>query len=111
MKIVEIGCGAGNSVFPLLAGNENTELELYAYDYSNHAVKVVQNHPMYLKPPLGKIHAAVWDLSSKEVGVPPGLEEGTADMVILVFVLSALHPDEWERAIGNVYRVRSLYLF
>jgi len=109
MKIVEIGCGAGNSVFPLLSSNENPDLSLYAYDYSSHAVKVVQHHPLYLDPPLGTIHASVWDLTSKDT-LPDGLEEGTVDIVILVFVLSALHPDEWARAIANVYKVRIIHL-
>ncbi|KAG7094181.1 hypothetical protein E1B28_007789 [Marasmius oreades] len=104
MKIAEIGCGAGNSVFPLLAGNQNPQLELYAYDYSNHAVKLVQNNPLYTSPPVGKIHAAVWDLSSPDA-LPPGVEEGSVDIVVLVFVLSALHPDEWERAVSNVHKI------
>ena len=34
--------GAGNSVFPLLSANQNPELRLRAYDYSSHAVKLVQ---------------------------------------------------------------------
>lgn len=34
--------GAGNSVFPLLASNQNPNLKLYAFDYSSHAVKLVQ---------------------------------------------------------------------
>lgn len=40
--IVEIGCGAGNSVFPLLASNQNPDLSLFAFDYAHHAVKLVQ---------------------------------------------------------------------
>ena len=34
--------GAGNTVFPLLAMNKNPHLSLRAYDYSSHAVKLVQ---------------------------------------------------------------------
>lgn len=34
--------GAGNAVFPLLSANNNPLLELHAYDYSSHAVKLVQ---------------------------------------------------------------------
>ncbi|KAG6830359.1 hypothetical protein H0H87_008365 [Tephrocybe sp. NHM501043] len=102
--IAEIGCGAGNSVFPLLASNKNPHLQLRAYDYSSHAVKLVQNNELYLSPPAGSIHAAVWDLTSAE-GLPVGLEPETVDIVILVFVFSALHPDEWGRAISNIYKM------
>ncbi|KAF5351286.1 hypothetical protein D9758_007997 [Tetrapyrgos nigripes] len=104
IKIAEIGCGAGNSVFPLLAANKNPQLSLYAYDYSNHAVKVVQNHPLYLDPPLGTLHASVWDLTSPDT-LPDGLEPGSVDIIILVFVFSALHPDEWGRAVRNVHKL------
>ena len=34
--------GAGNSIFPLLSANRNPDLHLRAYDYSSHAVKLVQ---------------------------------------------------------------------
>ncbi|KAH6915809.1 actin filament binding protein [Coprinopsis sp. MPI-PUGE-AT-0042] len=100
--VAEIGCGAGNSAFPLLAANENPELRIHAYDYSSHAVKVVQNAPLYLEPPIGSIQASVWDLTSKQ-GIPADLQPGTVDIVVLVFVLSALHPDEWVQAVDNIH--------
>ncbi|KAJ3890455.1 methyltransferase [Lentinula edodes] len=104
IKIAEFGCGAGNSIFPVLSVNQNPQLELYAYDYSNHAVKLVQHNPLYASPPCGSIHSAVWDLSSDD-SLPPGLAPASVDIVILVFVLSALHPDEWASAIRNVRKV------
>ncbi|TDL23711.1 methyltransferase [Rickenella mellea] len=104
VRIAEIGCGAGNSVFPLLSANLNPELELHAFDYSNHAVKLVQNNPLYISPPVGKIHASVWDLSTSE-SLPQGIQPGTVDIVVLIFVLSALHPNEWPNAIANIYRM------
>ncbi|KAG2011935.1 actin filament binding protein [Coprinopsis cinerea AmutBmut pab1-1] len=100
--VAEIGCGAGNSAFPLLSSNKNPELRIHAYDYSSHAVKVVQNNPLYKSPPVGSIQASVWDLTSKE-GLPSDLAPGSVDIVVLVFVLSALHPDEWIQAIDNVH--------
>jgi len=101
--------GAGNSVFPLLSANQNPHLSLYAYDYSSHAVKLVQNNPLYRSPPLGTIEAAVWDVTSWD-SLPPGLEPGSVDIVIMVFVLSALHPAEWGRAIRNIHSVRASLL-
>lgn len=41
-RIVEVGCGAGNTVFPLLRLNENPQLEIFACDYSAKAVEVVK---------------------------------------------------------------------
>lgn len=41
-KVVEIGCGAGNTVFPLLSVNENPDLVVHACDFSKRAVEVVK---------------------------------------------------------------------
>ncbi|KAI0058943.1 methyltransferase [Artomyces pyxidatus] len=98
--VVEIGCGAGNAIFPLLSANSNPELRIHAFDYSSHAVKLVQNNPLYLSPPCGTMNSAVWDLSSDSL--PEGVQPGTADIIVLVFVLSALHPNEWNRAVSNI---------
>ncbi|KAJ6607006.1 S-adenosyl-L-methionine-dependent methyltransferase [Mycena sp. CBHHK59/15] len=103
MTIVEVGCGAGNAVFPLLAANLNPNLTLRAYDYSHHAVKLVENNPLYTSPPIGSIHAAVWDLTSDSL--PEGVEPGTVDIISMVFVFSALHPDEWVKAVTNVHKM------
>ncbi|KAG6877033.1 hypothetical protein C0993_010907 [Termitomyces sp. T159_Od127] len=104
MIIAELGCGVGNSVFPLLASNKNPNLQLRAYDYSTHAIKLVQNNELYISPPAGSIRAAVWDLTSSD-GLPANLQPESVDIVILVFVFSALHPDEWGRALANIHRM------
>ncbi|KAM5534498.1 hypothetical protein V8D89_011830 [Ganoderma adspersum] len=103
LTIAEIGCGAGNAVFPLLSANQNPHLDLRAYDYSNHAIKLVQNNPLYTAPPMGTIQAAVWDLTSNTL--PPHVEPGTVDIILLIFVLSALHPCEWANAVSNVHKL------
>ena len=33
------------------------------------------------------------------------MEPGSVDIVVLVFVISALQPDEWDRAIVNIHKV------
>ncbi|KAF9525950.1 S-adenosyl-L-methionine-dependent methyltransferase [Crepidotus variabilis] len=104
ITIVEVGCGAGNSVFPLLSSNQNEELRVLAYDYSPHAVKLVQNDQQYLSPGVGTINASVWDVTSQN-GLPSDIQLESVDIVIFVFVLSALHPDEWGRAVHNIHQM------
>ncbi|KAF8548710.1 methyltransferase [Imleria badia] len=104
ITICEIGCGAGNAAFPLLSANKNPRLAIRAYDYSSHAVKLVQQNSLYADPPIGSIQAAVWDLTSEST-LPPGVESETVDIVLCVFVLSALHPNEWGKAIANIHRM------
>lgn len=101
--VVEVGCGAGNAIFPLLEQNRNPELRIHAFDYSSHAIKLVQHNTLYTSPPCGTIAASVWDLSS--AAPPPGLTPRSADILVLVFVLSALHPSEWPRAVSNIAQI------
>jgi tRNAThr (cytosine32-N3)-methyltransferase len=49
------------------------------------------------------IQADVWDAASEEL--PPGLEEGSVDVVLMIFIFSALSPSQWKQAVQNIYRV------
>ncbi|KAH9019631.1 S-adenosyl-L-methionine-dependent methyltransferase, partial [Lactarius pseudohatsudake] len=98
--VVEVGCGAGNAIFPLLEQNRNPKLCIHAFNYSSHAIKLIQHNTLYTSPPCGTITASVWDLSSTLP--PPDLAPRSADILVLVFVLSALHPSEWPQAISNI---------
>jgi len=88
----------------LLTANQNPDLHLHAYDYSHHAVKLVQRDPLYVSPPFGTIHASTWDVTSQD-GLPSDIVPWTVDIAILVFVMSALHPDEWGMAVNNVQKM------
>ncbi|TQS33077.1 hypothetical protein Golomagni_06585 [Golovinomyces magnicellulatus] len=103
--VLEVGCGAGNTVFPLLEINKNPKLTIHACDYSAEAVGVVRSNPLCSSAPAGaKCHASVWDLSSS-TALPTGLEEGSVDVVVLIFVFSALHPREWTQAVSNIRKL------
>jgi tRNAThr (cytosine32-N3)-methyltransferase len=131
--VVEIGCGAGNTVFPLLAKNENPQLVVHACDYAPSAVELVKSNPNYPVPPHGKgrLFSSVWDLTCPPVraddassstpptesshdeppreprrnSLPEGIEEGTVDVAVMIYVMSALHPGEWARAVANAWKV------
>ncbi|KAF9926121.1 hypothetical protein FBU30_004265 [Linnemannia zychae] len=99
-NVMEIGCGAGNTMFPLLNESKNPKLFVYACDFSSTAVKVVQSNRLYDEK-RGK--AFVWDLASDDI--PPEVEPESMDVLVLIFVFSALHPDKWNQAIDNLYKL------
>ena len=102
--VLEIGAGAGNTAFPIMKANENEELLLHACDFSRKAVELIRSSPLYNAPSGGgRIEATVWDVSSAEL--PEGLSENSVDVVLLIFIFSALSPQQWEAAVRNVYRV------
>ncbi|KAI4250119.1 MAG: hypothetical protein L6R40_000291 [Gallowayella cf. fulva] len=98
--LLEVGAGAGNTCFPILRGNENEELKVYACDFSQKAIDLIRESEGYDEEHL---RAEVWDVASADL--PPGLEEGAVDVVIMVFVFSALHPTQWKQAVFNVWRL------
>lgn len=49
------------------------------------------------------MQADVWDVASDEL--PPGLSEGSVDVVVMIFIFSALSPLQWKKAVQNIHRV------
>lgn len=96
--VLEIGCGPGNAALPLLA--QYPRLRICASDISPTAVRLLTAHPSF---PADRCSACVWDVADAR-GLPASVAEGSADAALLIFVLSALPPDAFARAAGNVFR-------
>ncbi|KAH7391953.1 S-adenosyl-L-methionine-dependent methyltransferase [Pyrenochaeta sp. MPI-SDFR-AT-0127] len=104
--LLEVGAGAGNSAFPILQRSSNKRLKIHACDFSKKAVELIRNHELY---DTEFIQADVWDVAaspdSDNGGLPPGLQEGSVDVVLMIFIFSALSPKQWDQAVRNVWRV------
>ena len=104
--LLEVGAGAGNSAFPILQRSQNKRLKIHACDFSKKAVELIRNHELYDPE---RIQADVWDVAaspdSENGGLPPGLIEGSVDVVLMIFIFSALNPKQWDQAVRNIWRV------
>lgn len=100
ITILEIGAGAGNTAFPILALNHNPDLKIHACDFSKKAVEVMRENEAYNS---NNIQADVWDITSESL--PPGLDNQSVNIAILIFTFSALSPSQWKQAVNNVYRI------
>lgn len=98
--VLEVGAGAGNTAFPILRENENERLRIWACDFSEKAIATIRSGGEYGSECL---RAEVWDVASPEL--PAGLEEGMVDVVIMIFIFSALEPKQWRAAVQNIYRL------
>jgi tRNAThr (cytosine32-N3)-methyltransferase len=87
-----------------LAQNENPDLFVYAADFSSSAVDLVKNNKQY--DPTRSL-AFVWDLTSEDI--PEDIEPGSLDMIVLIFVFSALAPEQWAQAVKNITKVTKYY--
>ena len=99
-KILEVGAGAGNTAFPILAANENEDLIIHACDFSKKAIDLIRANQAYDE---NKVKADVWDIASDQL--PPGVESECIDVVLLIFIFSALSPGQWSAAVENIWKV------
>jgi len=88
-------------MFPLLSINKNSNLFIYACDFAENAVQVVKNNKEY-NPDHCK--AFVWDLTNKQIPIEY-IKPNSLDIIVLIFVMSALCPNDWNHAVDNVYKM------
>ncbi|XP_024245902.1 tRNA N(3)-methylcytidine methyltransferase METTL2 [Oncorhynchus tshawytscha] len=99
-RILEVGCGVGNTVFPILKTNNDPGLFVYCCDFSSTAVELVKANSEY-DP--GRCYAFVHDLGDEGAIYP--VPDASLDVIVLIFVLSALHPDKMQASISRLARL------
>lgn len=101
-RILEVGCGAGNTLFPVLQANQNPDLRITGVDFSKQAVEIVRTAEQF---DLKFAEAHVWDLAEPTGALPPNIEPHSVDIIVMIFVFSALAPDQWKQAVANLERL------
>eukprot|EP01134_Creolimax_fragrantissima_P004607 CFRG4607T1 len=94
LRVLEVGCGVGNTVFPLL--QTNPECFVYACDISQTAVSILKDHERYDD---SRCLGFVCDISNPEHVIP--IPEGTLDIITMIFVLSAVQPLKFTTALAR----------
>lgn len=98
--VFEIGCGVGNTVFPLLQQNADPELHVYCCDFSETAVGILAENAKRMDET--RCTPFVLDVTSDQWSVP--FEEGSVDAVIMIFVLSSVEPSQMEQVLRRVFK-------
>ncbi|XP_020791988.2 tRNA N(3)-methylcytidine methyltransferase METTL6 [Boleophthalmus pectinirostris] len=98
LVLLEAGCGVGNCIFPLL--EEDLNVYIYACDFSPRAVEFVKQNPLYSPE---RCCAFQCDLTKDDLR--DHIPENSVDVITLIFVLSAIHPDKMRQALENICRV------
>ncbi|KAF8464629.1 S-adenosyl-L-methionine-dependent methyltransferase [Kalaharituber pfeilii] len=112
VRVLEVGAGAGNTLFPVLKQNRNEEFHITAADFSATAISLIREDLIFVGNHPKNVDAVVWDIASPlptsdsttaDSDQPHSpLPLHTYDLIILIFIFSALAPWQWPVAISNL---------
>lgn len=98
--LLEIGCGVGNLVFPLIEEQQNNFF-FYACDFSPRAIEFVKQNPLYDENVIKAFHCDVTKASQLSDIIP----FESLDIVTMIFVLSAIHPVNFVGVFGTLFKL------
>uniref|UniRef100_A0A3B4AA12 tRNA N(3)-cytidine methyltransferase n=1 Tax=Periophthalmus magnuspinnatus TaxID=409849 RepID=A0A3B4AA12_9GOBI len=96
-RILEVGCGVGNSLFPILSTIKKTDAFVYCCDFSSNAIELMKAHPDY---DASMCHSFVHNICDEEVPFP--FPPQSLDVILAVFVLSSIHPERMEGVVNRL---------
>jgi methyltransferase-like protein 6 len=99
IRLLEIGCGVGNLIFPLIEENK-VDYFIYACDFSPRAIEFVKQNPLYNE---SKIIAFQCDVTTDSIF--NYIKDCTLDIITVIFVLSAILPKYHEGVFKTLYKL------
>ena len=116
---LEVGCGYGCSIFPLMDINSLSHLRIVATDYSSEALSILLRNAQF--DPSRIIDVRAWDITHHHLNsckfsldYEEALERNerenesvfpSVDSILCLFVLSAIHSDSHEIALRNMWSI------
>ncbi|KAF6771288.1 hypothetical protein AHF37_10130 [Paragonimus kellicotti] len=96
ITILEVGCGVGNTTFPILRATRNNTY-VYTSDFSQKAIGLLKKSIEYDS---SRCQAFVFDVTKMDTELP--FPPNSLDFVIMIFVLSAISPVLFEPVLRNL---------
>lgn len=98
--LLEVGCGVGNFVFPLIEDKFNENYFIYACDFSQRAINFVKQNPLYDET---MIKAFQCDITGDTIFHE--IANNSLDIISMIFVLSAIHPEKFSKVLTNLFKL------
>lgn len=96
---MDVGCGVGNTTIPLLqASGTSGKMFIYACDYSVQAVDILKQDAVQWSD---RCKPFLWDITGEITEVIPA---ESLDIVLCIYVLSAIPPEKQRKAVSNLVR-------
>ncbi|KAK0163122.1 hypothetical protein PV327_006830 [Microctonus hyperodae] len=97
-SIFEVGCGVGNLIYPLIEDGLKFK-RIFACDLSPRAVDFVKSHKLYDDKIMTAFQSDITtDNCFSQIDI-------NVDIATLIFVLSAIHPDKFNRVVANLFNI------
>lgn len=96
LSLLEIGCGVGNAVIPLL--ELNPRLKVHAIDFARSAINILNDHPFSIS---GRLSPHCCCVVNDDLPVKPN----SMDLVLCIFVLSAIEPKAQLTVLKKIHNV------
>ncbi|EME32507.1 Methyltransferase-like protein 2-A [Galdieria sulphuraria] len=87
--VLEVGCGVGNSIFPLIRANPN--LFVFGIDFSEEAIRLLRDNVEY---DCRRVYAFVADAAEDEQKIYQIIPPHSIDYITLFWTLSAQSPED-----------------
>ncbi|KAJ1346875.1 hypothetical protein KIN20_001798, partial [Parelaphostrongylus tenuis] len=100
VRVLEVGCGVGNTSYPLLEWDRHRRMFLYSCDFSDVAIDVLKKNENYDQ---SRICGFVWDITQDAPEDAP--KENSLDFVVCIYVISAIYPSKVHKAVHNLVRL------
>jgi SAM-dependent methyltransferase len=100
VRALELGCGVGNTIFPLQ--EKLPELHCVGVDFSDTAIRLLKENPLF-RP--DRCEGYVVDIVHDNLQQKTSIPNGTIDVALLIFVLSAIAPEHYDRILSDLVRL------
>jgi hypothetical protein len=80
---------------------------IYGCDFAPTAISCCRHHPAYDPAKCRVFQHDITKATVQSFLLDGGIEESSLDVIVMVFVLSAIHPDQMTSAIKTLYKVSS----
>ncbi|KAL7074666.1 hypothetical protein ACQ4LE_005970 [Meloidogyne hapla] len=98
IRILDVGCGVGNTIIPIIEASKASNFFIYCCDFSRNAIDLLRSNN---RVPANRCHPFVWDITENTDQIPGN----SLDYILCVFVLSAIAPSRLKLAISNLVRL------